>query len=256
MIADAGTWVGQMLDNNRYKVADKLGEGGMGFVYRARDRRLGCDVVIKVPRAEMLVDVEFRQRFAQEIRALVKLSHPHVVKVTDVGKHDGVPFAVMQFLPGGSLEDKRSADPAALAEWLPAVAEALDFIHAQGYVHRDVKPANILFDAARNAYISDFGVAKAVATDRRAQPGGSQPGLTGARMVLGTPEDMAPQLGLGRPFDGKIDQYALAITVFELLAGRAPFADPTPTAVLVKQTTETAPPLHELRSSVPAALSA
>src|SRR5438876_1891753 len=105
MTTDAGTWVGQMLDNNRYKVADKLGEGGMGFVYRARDRRLGCDVVIKVPRAEMLADAEFRQRFAQEIRALVKLSHPHVVKVTDVGKHDGVPFAVMQFLPGGSLED-------------------------------------------------------------------------------------------------------------------------------------------------------
>jgi serine/threonine protein kinase len=251
MTTDAGAWVGQMLDKNRYKVADKLGEGGMGFVYRARDRRLGCDVVIKVPRAEMLADSEFRQRFAHEIRALVQLSHPHVVKVTDVGKHDGVPFAVMQFLPGGSLEEKRSADPAALAKWLPAVAQALDFIHAQGYVHRDVKPANILFDAHGNAFISDFGVAKTLAERTQIRRG-----LTEAGTVLGTPEYMAPELVMGQPFDGRIDQYALAVTVYELIAGRTPFEGPTGPAILVKQTTDAPKPLTEAAPGLSPALSA
>ena len=133
--------------------------------------------------------------------------------------------------PGISGPSPRSRS----AEWLPAVADALDFIHKQGYVHRDVKPANILFDAHKNAYISDFGVAKAVAGNKAAAAG-----ITGAGLILGTPTYMAPELVLGQQFDGRIDQYALAITVFELLAGRPPFDGPTPMAVLVQRTTEDA----------------
>jgi hypothetical protein len=259
MTTDTDDWVGQQLDG-RYHVTAKLGEGGMGFVYRARDTRLGCDVVIKVPRAAMLEDAEFRQRFRDEVSALVQLAHPHVVKVTDFGQHGGVPFAVMQFLPGGSLDDRRPRDaqnhprpvaPRALADWLLPVAEALDFVHKRGYVHRDIKPANILFDAHKNAYISDFGVAKVVAAGRP-----ERRGLTGAGMVLGTPEYMAPELVLGQPFDGKIDQYALAVTVYELLAGEPPFTGPTAPAVLVKQTAEPPRPLADVRPGTPPALSA
>jgi hypothetical protein len=259
MTAETTDWVGLTLDG-RYSVTAKLGEGGMGFVYRARDARLGWDVVIKVPRAAMLEEAGFRERFRAEVGALVRLAHPHVVKVTDFGQHDGVPFAVMQFLPGGSLEDRRPRDdagkpkpvsPRTLAEWLPAVADALDFIHKQGYVHRDVKPANILFDAHKNAYISDFGVAKAVA-------GGptERPGLTGAGRVLGTPTHMAPEMVLGEPFDGRVDQYALAVTVFEMLAAKLPFEGPTAMAVLIKRTTDSPPALAEVRPTIPAALSA
>src|SRR5438105_12461441 len=151
MPTETADWVRLTLDG-RYAVAAKLGEGGMGFVYRAHDARLNCDVVVKVPRAAMLEDAGFRRRFQDEVRALVQLAHPHVVKVSDFGQHDGVPFAVMQFLPGGSLEDRRPKDaaghpkavaPRTLGEWLQPVADALDFIHKHGYVHRDIKPANI-----------------------------------------------------------------------------------------------------------------
>ena len=145
----------------------------MGFVYRALDKNLDADVVNKVPRRSMLDDPEFAGRFAREIRSLVKLSHPGIVKVTDVGEHDGVPFAVMQDLSGGSLEDYAAAERTDEAvrflplggssDWLPGVAAALDFVHAQGYVHRDVKPGNILFDAHGHVYLSDFGVAKVMA---------------------------------------------------------------------------------------------
>src|SRR5262245_47994002 len=109
MTTDTADWVGQLVDR-RYQVSKKLGEGGMGFVYAATDNRLSAKVVLKVPRTEMLADPEFRQRFTDEVRALVNLSHPHIVKVTDFGTHNGTPFAVMQFLPGGSLDDRRPRD--------------------------------------------------------------------------------------------------------------------------------------------------
>ena len=110
MSKSTNDWAGLSVSQGRYLVRSKLGEGGMGFVFRAIDRNLESDVVIKVPRRSMLDDPEFAGRFAREIRSLVKLAHPNIVKVTDVGEHDGVPFAVMQYLPGGSLEDYASLD--------------------------------------------------------------------------------------------------------------------------------------------------
>ena len=167
MRAGTACWVGRTLAAGRYQVTGKLGEGGMAHVYRAHDRNLDTDVVIKVPRQAVLDDPDFAGRFAREIRSLVKLVHPHIVKVIDVGEHDGFPFAVMQYLSGGNLRDRQLSEKAdqpvllpleALGDWLEDVATALDFIHGQGYVHRDVKPDNILFDADGNAYLSDFGV--------------------------------------------------------------------------------------------------
>src|SRR5262249_34266707 len=162
---------------------------------RALDRNIEADVVVKVPRQAMMEDPEFAGRFTREIRSLVKLSHPHIVKVTDVGDWEGTPFAVMQFLSGGSLEDRRPVgpdrrpvpcDPKEVPRWLTAVAEALDYVHAQGYVHRDVKPGNILFDDQGHAFLSDFGVAKVLALSTASPP--SQTARTGTGMVLGTPE--------------------------------------------------------------------
>lgn len=254
-------WIGQRLAGGRYEVVSLLGEGGMGSVYRARDLKLDTDVVLKVPLGQLIASPEFAERFQREVRSLVHLSHPHVVKVTDVDAEAGLPFVVMQYLPGGSLDDRRPRDaagtpqplpPQPLLRWLGSIADALDFVHRQGYVHRDVKPANILFDSHDNAYLSDFGVAKALSDDAATRQRTTT--LTGAGMVLGTPEYMAPELVLGQPFDGRADQYALAVMLFELLCGRRPIEGPSPTALLVAHTTQTAPPAHMVNPALPLAV--
>ncbi len=263
MTIGSNDWEGLTLANGRYLITAKLGEGGMGFVYRAQDQNIDADVVVKIPRQAMMDDPEFAGRFTREIRSLVKLSHPHIVKVSDVGAWEGTPFAVMQYLPGGSLEDQRSVgpggqvlpcDPRKVSRWLIAVAEALDYIHVQGYVHRDVKPGNILFDALGHAFLSDFGVAKVLASSD-SMPAASQTAMTGAGMVLGTPEYMAPELIMGEPFDGRVDQYALAVTVYEMLCGRRPFEDGTKTKVLVLHTSKAPPRLTEWCPALPEQLS-
>lgn len=261
MTTEVADLVGRRLANDRYEVLKKLGEGGMGFVYKARDHNLDCDVVIKIPRPAMLADAEFKNRFTRELRSLVKLAAPHIVKIIDIGEQHGIPFAVMDFLAGGSLEDRqrRGRDgratplaPEELLDWLEPVAQALDFIHAQGYIHRDIKPANILFDAHGNAYVGDFGVAKVMHGDEDLKRTNVQ---TQDGMVLGTAHYMAPEMIMGQKFDGRVDQYALAATVYEMVAGRVPITGPNPHAIMVKQTTHKPTPLHELIPGTPSALS-
>ena len=230
----------RVLGDGRYVVRGKLGEGGMAVVYRAHDGRLDTDVVIKIPRPVLLADKEFKERFRREIRSLVTLSHPHIVKIHDVGEHNGVPFVVMQYLSGGSLEDRRKA-LRTMKSWLPQICSALDFIHSKGYVHRDIKPGNILFDDNGNAYLSDFGIVKAMADAERSAHHDAT--LTRTGMVVGTPDYMAPEVIMGEAYDGRADQYSLAVMVHELLAGQKPFTGPTPAAVLVKHTSVPPPNL-------------
>jgi hypothetical protein len=246
------SWQGLLLADGRYQVGTPLGAGGMAQVYRAEDRRLGCDVVVKAPHPTLLLEPGFAARFALEVRSLVRLSHPNVVRALDVGEQDGMPFAVLQYLPGSSLRDRfpSTAPLDSLSSWLEPIAAALDFIHGKGYLHRDIKPDNILFDEHGNAILSDFGIAKALADD-----GGEQrQTLTGTGMVLGTPQYMAPELLLGQPYDGRVDQYALAVTVYELLGGRPPHEGPTPAAILLAQTTKPPPPLNTRCPSLPASV--
>jgi parallel beta-helix repeat protein len=240
----------------RYQVKARLPGGGMAEVYRAWDRRLGIEVVIKVPNRSLFRDATFAARFSQEVCSLVRLAHPHVVRVLDVGEHEGLPFAVLPYLGGGSLYDRLMGPDGArrlvpvgrLGDWLEHIAEALDFIHEQGYVHRDVKPANILFDSHGNVFLSDLGVAKAVAgTDRS--------NLTQRGTVPGTLQYIPPEVFRGKPADGRVDQYALAVTVYEVLAGRWPFDGTNPAALVVQQTRQLPPALGELVPGLPEAVS-
>jgi hypothetical protein len=245
---------------DRYRIISRLGAGGMGVAYRAWDERRGVPVVIKIPKRAFLADPKFAERFYREIRLLQGLSHPYIVPIEDVGEHDGVPYVVLRFLPGGSLSNRRlrdeqgkpTANPAGMLHlWLPAIAAALDQVHAQGVVHRDVKPANIFFDAFWGAYLGDFGIAKIVeesdAFDREQT-------LTATHMGIGTPEYMSPEQFTPRAtVDGRSDQYALAVTVYEMLAGQRPFRGKT-AHLIVEVTTKAPPPLEAKRPDLPASL--
>jgi len=243
-------FTGAKLADGRFLIRSKLGEGSMGLVFLATDQRLQTDVVVKIPTATALADPEFVERFQREMRSLVKLTHPHVVTILDVGVVDRAPYVVMQYLSGGSLRDRmldsqgkqQPQSVNTLKDWLPSVAKALDFIHAQHYVHRDVKPANILFDQHGNAFLSDFGLAKALNDANAKQQDAS---LTGAGFLVGTPNYIAPEIIMGLPNDQTVDQYSLAMTVYETLVGRVPVEGPTASATMVNQTRMKIPPLSQ-----------
>mgnify|MGYP006275633363 CR=1 FL=1 len=245
-----------------YRPVASIGGGGMGMVYRAWDHTADRYVVLKVPRRELLVDPGFRARFDLEMQAARRMTHDGVVRVLDFGVHGDLPYAVLRYMAGGTLSARRPSQagrpiPAAsalLRHWLVAVADALDHVHARGYVHRDVKPANILFDGRGRPHLGDFGIAKAI---RPAAPDGSRPsapGLTVAGLAIGTPEYMAPEVVLGQPLDGRADQYSLAVVVFEFLTALLPITASTPSATMVAQATRSAPDPWTVRPELPASL--
>ncbi|MCA8991484.1 MAG: serine/threonine protein kinase [Planctomycetaceae bacterium] len=243
---------GKYLAGGRYEVQRQLGGGSMGFVYRAIDHNLDSTVVIKTPTIARLQDENFLWRFQAESRFLVKLRHPHIISILDVGIENNLPFFVMQYVAGGALEDKQKRNGRrvpmsrkSLPRWLPQIASALDFMHAQGCVHRDVKPGNILFDKHGNPYLSDFGLSKVLADDPE-----TDSGQTAAGAVIGTPNYVAPELVLGREFDGHVDQYSLAITVFEVLTGKVPFQGPSASATMVNQVSQKPPNPCELNPKI------
>jgi molecular chaperone DnaK len=247
-------WIGQTLAD-RYRVIEKIGAGGMGTVFKARDTRLGVEVVIKAPHPVMIKDAAFAARFKREIQSLVKLSHPHIVNVMDRGVHDGLPFAVMQYLAGGSLENRsRPCTPGDVANWLPDAAAALDFMHSEGLIHRDIKPGNILFDLPGRAYLGDFGIAKVMAEGED-----SDEKLTDTGSMIGTAEYMAPEMLVPSRFkeayNQRADQYSLAVTVYEMLAGRPPFRGGSQAEVAILLATKKATALQERNSAIPGEVS-
>lgn len=250
--------IGRTLGNERYLVESLLGSGGMGTVYRATDRSLNQPVVIKMPHAVLLRDASIQTRFLAEIRALVDLPHPHIVRIIDVGRLDDVPFLVMQYLPRGSLsefwEDLQQRPAAerlySLHRWLPQISQALDYVHNQGVIHRDLKPANILFDAEWNPYLSDFGIVRRL-TDENQQ----QRGLTGTGMVIGTPGYMPLEMLLGKEVDGRADQFALAVMAYEVLTGRLPFAGATAAECAVNMTSGLPWDATEIDAGIPRSVS-
>jgi eukaryotic-like serine/threonine-protein kinase len=209
----------------RYRDAERIGQGGMGDIYRATDSVLGRDVAVKILADRYAQDKPVRERFTREALAAARLSgEPNIVTIFDVGEHNGRPYIVMEHLGGGSLDDViRSGGaqpPQRVFTWLEQAARALDTAHARGIVHRDVKPGNLLLDRERNVYVADFGIASAAGMDS----------LTMTGTVLGTAGYLSPEQAQGERATPASDRYALAVVAFELLTGSRPFEADSPTA--------------------------
>jgi serine/threonine protein kinase len=227
-----------------YRLEERIGRGGMAVVFRARDEQLDRLVALKILAPALASDAEFRRRFSSESRAAAAIDDPHIVPVFAAGEADGVLFIAMRYVAGGDAQSllKREGPlpPGRVVAIISPVASALDAAHRAGLVHRDVKPSNMLMDVLPgrpdHVYLSDFGLSKAVA---------STSGLTSAGMVLGTLAYMSPEQIAGQPVDSRADQYALACSAFELLAGSPPFERDEPTAVMYAHLLE--PPPQEFR---------
>src|SRR5437870_1167278 len=205
-----------------------VGQGGMGTVYRARQRQLDRLVALKILPAEVSQDPAFAERFMREARALARLSHPNIVAVHDFGQADGFYYFLMEFIDGATLRQVLAEGKLAPREALaivPQVCEGLQYAHDQGVVHRDIKPENILLDKMGRVKIADFGLARLVGTDT----GSGR--LTQSREVMGTPHYMAPeQVEKPQSVDHRADIYSLGVVFYEMLTGELPlgrFAAPS-----------------------------
>jgi len=234
---------------DRYSIERELGRGGMATVFLAEDRKHSRKVAIKVLTPGVAASLG-PERFLREIAIVARLSHPHIVSLIDSGGTNGLLYYVAPYVSGGSLRDRLDREarlPVGDALRIAReVGSGLDYAHRSGFVHRDVKPANVLF-ADGMAMLGDFGVANAGAAN--AEP------LTDGGIAVGTPAYMSPEQASGeQKLDARSDIYSLATVVYEMLAGKPPFQAASARALMAKQVTETARPLRELRPEVGAAI--
>lgn len=231
----------------RYAGARRIGHGGMGEILLAEDRELGRKVAVKLLDERFARDDALRRRFRREALAAARLSgHPHVVTIFDVGEWHDRPFIVMEYLPGGTLAERARAgsvprDQALM--WLEQAAAALDAAHAEGIVHRDVKPANLLLDSRDELQVADFGIARVVDD--------STGSMTAAGTVLGTAGYLAPEQARGEEATPASDRYALGVVAYELLTGGRPFERGSATAEAVAHIHEEVPPASERGVGLP-----
>jgi len=242
----AAPCVGSVI-GDRYRLECALNAGGMGTVYLAQPTTGNRKVVVKFPHLHLMGSPGFLARFKDEIRALQNLTHAHIVEIYDAGVHGHLPYLVVRYMPGGSLADRIQASPDHRLsidelDWLPAVADALDFVHAQGILHRDVKPANLLFDEFGNVHLTDFGVAKILGDANR-------PDLTVSGTV-GSPAYMAPEQ-MYRDLTPRGDQYSLAVVVYHALSGSLPHEAQSTQDLLVERASRPPVPLSDRVSGLP-----
>lgn len=225
-----------------FDIESEIGEGAMATVYLATQRSLERKVALKVMAASLAADPTFCERFLREGRTLARLSHPHTVTIHDIGNVDQLYYMAMEYLPNGTLKERIASglDPAQGVGYIRQIASALGYAHEQGLVHRDVKPANILFRADGNAVLSDFGIAKSL--DDRTQ-------FTQAGFAVGTPSYMSPEQARGQDIDGRADLYALGVVLYEILVGKLPYNGTDALSTALAHLTEPLPelPIHHGR---------
>ena len=219
----------------RYQVIEELGHGGMGRVYKVQDTDIKEKVALKLLRPEIALDKETIERFSNELKLARKISHRNVCRMFDLGKAEGTTFITMEFVPGEDLKSfihrAKQLSIGTAISIAKQICEGLEEAHRLGVVHRDLKPGNIMIDKDGDAKIMDFGIARSL----------SGRGITGAGVLIGTPEYMSPEQVDGKEIDQRSDLYSLGVILYEMVTGRRPFEGDTTLSVAVKQKSETPP---------------
>ena len=222
-----------------YRILRPIGEGGMASVFLAVQESLDREVALKVMSPVLAANAEFASRFVVEGKITAKLQHPNLVTVYDIGSHKGVYYLAAEYIPGGTLKESLAEGGLSVAQILDIVtdiAQGLDFAHSKGFVHRDVKPGNVLFRADGRVVLADFGIAKAM-------DGSNSSTVAGAS--IGTPDYMSPEQARGEPVDGRSDLYSLGTVLYELLVGTPPYQAGDPFTVALMHVTHPVPQLPE-----------
>jgi beta-lactam-binding protein with PASTA domain len=239
---------GTIIDG-RYEVLQRVGSGGMADVYLASDQLLGRKVAVKVLHHRFAEDQEFVERFRREASSAAGLSHPNVVSVFDRGEWDGTYYIAMEYLPGRTLKavvrEHGALEPAAAIDVVVQVLRAVRFAHRRGVIHRDLKPHNVILDEEGRAKVTDFGIARAGASDMT---------LTGS--IMGTAQYLSPEQAQGHAVSESSDLYAIGVVLYELLTGKVPFEGETAVTIALQHISREPPPPSALNPAVPAALDA
>ena len=230
----------------RYEVIEKIGEGGMSVVYKAKDRLLNRYVAIKILRPEFIKDEQFVENFRKESQAAAGLSHPNIVNVYDVGKEGNIHFIVMELIDGKSLsqviEEKGKLDYNEAISIAKQVASALSLAHKNQIIHRDVKPHNILITNSGTAKLADFGIARAVSRESLAE---------GSEKIMGSVHYFSPEQARGAYVDERSDLYSLGIVLFEMLTGKVPFDGDNPISIALMHINNKVPTVCEIVKGIP-----
>ena len=240
----------QRLVEGKYKVERLLGKGGMGAVFLAHDLTLEREVAIKVLPPDISMDAQIVKRFQQEAKTAAKLDHTNIIPIYRVESDGGLNYFVMKYIAGTSLEDVLDQKQQLTIDYIQRVlweaACALGHAHQRGVVHRDVKPANIMFDHDGRVMLTDFGISKALQ---------AASGFTGTGMIIGTPHYMAPEQAKGGVVDGRADQYSLAVVGYRMITGELPYTGDSVHTILYKHIFEEMPRISAKRELVPEFLS-
>lgn len=236
----------------KFHIREVIGRGGMATVYRAYQETMKRDVAIKVMKREISEDEEFIQRFEREAEIFAVLQHPHILPVIDFGRSDeGWIYIVFRLVEGGGLDTQIRAkgliEVETAAKMLSQISSALTFAHEKGVIHRDLKSNNILLDDRDNAYLTDFGIAKMLASTTR---------LTNTDHIMGTPSYMAPEQWRGENIDARTDIYALGVIGYEMLSGMLPYTADTPFTLMYKHMNEMPESLSAMPKKIPEAVEA
>ena len=239
--------VGDVL-GGRYEIIQLLGEGGMGAVYKARDRELDRPVALKLIRPELASSSSMLARFKQELLLSRQVTHKNVIRIYDLGDADGVKFITMEFVEGRDLrsliQEKKKFSPEEAVVVMQQVCQALEAAHGVGVIHRDLKPQNIMRENTGRILVMDFGLARTMEGD----------GMTQVGALVGTMEYMSPEQALAKELDQRSDLYTAGLILYELLTGKMPFKAESALASLIKRTQERAVPISDHDGTIPAAL--